>query len=95
MCLTYGNCKLWIHKNNATAIVVLVAKRAPRQITPDFLLGLDGDAANDFVAGRYETPSEMQIVDEIEEGVHYLAEKCNRNFYRLAITEKMWYALLG
>ena len=36
----------------------------------------------------------MQIVDEIEKSVHYLAEKCNRNFYRLAITEKLWYALL-
>ena len=34
----------------------------------------------------------MQIVDEIEKSVHYLAEKCNRNFYRLAITEKLWYA---
>ena len=37
----------------------------------------------------------MQIVDKIEKSVHYLAEKYNRNFYRLAITEKLWYALLG
>ncbi len=39
--------------------------------------------------------SEMQIVDEIEKSVHYLAEKAIEIFIGFATTEKLWYALLG